>query len=303
MKHINHAGKRPKRPKMICPYFRSNNILDAGNLSVKINICLCFSYFLHFGNTLCSHSSFRITHVSSITDLDRRIHMGYETRFRHENKFEISYGQYICIRGRLKAVCRPDPHADENGTYLIRSIYFDNDDNKALKEKITGAARREKFRIRYYNDDFNYVTLEKKQKINELCKKVECSLTKDEMCDILSGDLDFMKSHTAPLVRELYTDMKTQQLRPKVLVSYRREPYIFRPGNVRVTFDSGIKTAPLGCDFPERIYEVSATDDPGMMIMEVKYDDFLPNIISCIVNEGNIRQQSFSKYEACRKFG
>ena len=229
--------------------------------------------------------------------------MGYETRFRHELKYEVDYGEYLCIRQRLRAICDSDPHTGDDGTYLIRSIYFDNIDNKALTEKVIGTSRREKFRIRYYNDDLSYITLEKKQKINDLCKKVECSLTKDELCDILSGDTAFMKDHKAGLVRELYSEMTMQQLRPKVLVSYRREPYIYRPGNVRVTFDFGIRTTMFSRNYIEDIHEVSATDDAHMMIMEVKYDDFLPNIISCIVNEGNIRQQSFSKYEACRKFG
>ncbi|MBO4904424.1 MAG: polyphosphate polymerase domain-containing protein [Lachnospiraceae bacterium] len=229
--------------------------------------------------------------------------MGYETRFRHELKYEVGYGEYLCIRQRLRAICDSDPHTGDDGTYLIRSIYFDNIDNKALVEKVIGTSRREKFRIRYYNDDLSYITLEKKQKINDLCKKVECSLTKDELCDILSGDTAFMKEHKAGLVRELYSEMTMQQLRPKVLVSYRREPYIYRPGNVRVTFDFGIRTTMFSRNYIEDIHEVPATDDAQMMIMEVKYDDFLPNIISCIVNEGNIRQQSFSKYEACRKFG
>ena len=229
--------------------------------------------------------------------------MGYETRFRHELKYEINYAQYLIIRQRLRAICESDPHTKEDGTYLIRSVYFDNIDNKALREKIDGKSAREKFRIRYYNDDLSYITLEKKQKINELCKKVECSLTKDEVCDILTGDTSFMRDHPAQLVRELYSAMTTQNLRPKVLVSYRREPYIYRPGNVRVTFDFGIKTTMFSKDFIGDIHEVSATEDTGMMIMEVKYDDFLPDVIACVVNEGNIRQQSFSKYEACRRFG
>ena len=229
--------------------------------------------------------------------------MGYETRFRHENKYEVSYGQYLCIRARLRAVCRPDPHARDDGTYLIRSIYFDNADDKALGEKIMGAAQREKFRIRYYNDDLNYVTLEKKQKIGNLCKKAECALTKNEMCDIISGDIDFMKDHPSSLVRELYFDMRSQQLRPKVLVSYEREPYIYGPGNVRVTFDSKIKTSIFGTYLPGDILDLPATDEATQMIMEVKFDDFLPDIIKTIVNEGNILQQSFSKYEACRRYG
>jgi len=229
--------------------------------------------------------------------------MGYETRFRHEQKYEVDYGQYLCIRQRLRAICESDPHAGSDGTYLIRSVYFDNMDDKALCEKISGKSRREKFRIRYYNDDLDYITLEKKQKINDLCKKVECPLTKDEMCDILSGDTAFMRDHPAGLVKELYSAMTTQLLAPKVLVSYRREPYIYGPGNVRVTFDFGIKTTVFSKNFIGDIHEVSATDNARQMIMEVKYDDFLPEIIACIVNDGNIRQQSFSKYEACRRYG
>ena len=229
--------------------------------------------------------------------------MGYATRFRHELKYEVDRCQYLCIRGRLRSVCEPDPHTKSDGTYLIRSVYFDNFADKALKEKIIGTAAREKFRIRYYNDDFKYITLEKKQKIRDMCKKAECPLTKDEMCDILSGDVDFMRDHASELVRELYTDMTTQSLRPRVMVSYKREPYIYRPGNVRVTFDSAIKTTMFARDFTGDIHDVTATDDANMMIMEVKYDDFLPDIIREIINEGNIRQQSFSKYEACRRYG
>ncbi|MCR5591759.1 MAG: polyphosphate polymerase domain-containing protein [Lachnospiraceae bacterium] len=228
--------------------------------------------------------------------------MGYETRFRHELKFEVTYGEYMCVRQRLQAVCDADPHAGDDGTYLIRSIYFDNIDDKALMEKINGVSRREKFRIRYYNDDLNYITLEKKQKINELCKKAECRLTKDEVCDILSGDTEFMKSHPSSLVQELYAAMRTQGLKPRVLVSYRREPYIYGPGNVRVTFDYGIKTTMFSDSFLGDIHDVPATDTERMMLMEVKYDDFLPDIISSLIGEG-VRQQSFSKYEACRRYG
>lgn len=229
--------------------------------------------------------------------------MGYETRFRHENKYAIDYGQYLCIRARLRAIARQDPHVRDDGTYLIRSIYFDNIDDKALSEKITGSAEREKFRIRYYNDDLSYVTLEKKQKIKGLCKKVETLLSSDEVCDILSGDISFMRDHPSDLVKELYFAMVSQQLRPRVLVSYKREPYIYGPGNVRVTFDSAIRTTAYSKDYTDNIHDIPSTDDPNMMIMEVKYDDFLPDVIKQIVNEGDIIQQSFSKYESCRRYG
>ena len=113
-----------------------------------------------------------------------------------------------------------------------------------------------------------------------------------------------MKEHPEELVRELYAKMNYQLLRPRVLVSYVREPYIYAPGNVRVTFDSNIRTSLFSQDFlTKEIVNISATDTPKEMLMEVKYDAFIPGIIQDIVQVKNIRQQAFSKYGACRRFG
>ena len=74
--------------------------------------------------------------------------------------------------------------------------------------------------------------------------------------------------------------MKTQQLRPRVLVSYVREPYVYAAGNVRVTFDSNIRTSLFQRDFLDgALPDIIATDAPGDIILEVKYDAFLPEII------------------------
>ncbi|MCR4702935.1 MAG: VTC domain-containing protein [Saccharofermentans sp.] len=89
--------------------------------------------------------------------------------YRHELKFMVSYADYLAMRARFKAVMQPDPHVQGNGRYLIRSIYFDNSNDKALKEKIDGIRKREKFRIRFYNDDLTYISLEKKIKNGSLC--------------------------------------------------------------------------------------------------------------------------------------
>lgn len=153
--------------------------------------------------------------------------MEQEKHYRHELKYAISYPDYLAMRSRLKRVMRVDPHANADGTYLIRSIYFDNSDDKALREKISGIAKREKFRIRRYNDDLSFITLEKKVKNNNLCLKFDAPLTQEECRQILAGDTAFMKDHPQDLVRELYVKMKVQQLRPRVMVSYTREPYIY----------------------------------------------------------------------------
>ena len=181
--------------------------------------------------------------------------------YRHELKYEIPYADYQAMRRRLSYVMHIDPHATANGKYLIRSIYFDNADDKALREKTDGVAKREKFRIRYYNDDFSFITLEKKMKIDNLCLKYDAEITEGECRKILSGDLGWMKDHPEELVRELYAKMNYQRLRPRVLVSYVREPYIYLPGNVRVTFDSQIRTTLFHQEFlTEKVSDISYAD-------------------------------------------
>ena len=230
--------------------------------------------------------------------------MEQEKLYRHELKFEIPYADYAAMRRRLQKVMRSDPHTDDSGHYRIRSIYFDNSDDKALREKIDGIGKREKFRIRYYNDDFSFITLEKKMKIDSLCLKFDARITEEECRKILNRDLSFMKEHEEPLLRELYAKMQYQRLKPRVLVSYLREPYIYPAGNVRVTFDSEIRTSLYQQEFlTEKVYDISAADTPETMILEVKYDAFLPEIIQDLVQVPGIRQQAFSKYGACRRFG
>ena len=230
--------------------------------------------------------------------------MEEEMRYRHELKFAIPYADYAAMRLRLKKVMKTDPHTVADGRYLIRSVYFDNSDDKALREKIDGIAWREKFRIRYYNDDFSFIALEKKMKVDSLCLKYDVRITEEECRRILGGDTAFMKEHPAELLRELYAKMQYQRLRPRVLVSYVREPYIYPAGNVRVTFDSQIRTTLFHREFlEERVSDISATDTPQDMFLEVKYDAFLPEIIQDLIQVPGIRQQAFSKYGACRRFG
>lgn len=226
------------------------------------------------------------------------------TKFRHELKYDIDYGTYMALRQRIRHIMKSDPHTGMDGCYTIRSIYFDNADDKVLREKINGVQKREKFRIRYYNDDLTFITLEKKQKIGRLCLKCGAALTEEECRAVLSGSFGWMAEHPQELVKELYCKMKSQCIRPRVLVSYRREPYIYHAGNVRITFDSKVRSTLWHQKFLEPgINDISAFDTPQQMIMEVKFDAFLPEIIQMLIQSDGIRQGAFSKYGACRKFG
>ncbi|MBQ1524036.1 MAG: polyphosphate polymerase domain-containing protein [Firmicutes bacterium] len=223
-----------------------------------------------------------------------------EKHYRHEWKHEITYMDMLCIRQRLRAVARSDPHAAD-GKYLIRSLYFDNAKDKAFREKVDGVNMREKFRIRYYNGDTSLIHLEKKSKVNGLGTKYSADLTKEEAQAIVDGDIDWMLGCGRPLVEELYCKMRYQGLRPKTIVDYTREPFIYGPGNVRVTFDYDIRTG-LGCtDFldPDCV-TVPAGDAP--IILEVKWDAYLPTVIKDCVQTPGRRAAAFSKYAQCRVY-
>ena len=221
--------------------------------------------------------------------------------FRHEWKHEINVSDMIAIRQRLRAVAKTDAHAVD-GRYLIRSLYFDDLTDKALREKIDGVNRREKFRIRYYNGDTSLIHLEKKSKQNGLGAKAMANLTAGEAQAIVDGELDWMPASDRPLVQELYSKMKSAGLRPKTIVDYTREPFVYAPGNVRITLDYNIRTGLRCTDFLNTdCITVPAGDAP--IILEVKWDGFLPDIIRDAVQLTGRRVSAFSKYAQCRIYG
>ena len=233
--------------------------------------------------------------------------MERDFQYRHEWKHEINTADMIAIRQRMRAVAKPDPHTTD-GKYLIRSLYFDNLYDKALKEKIDGVDRREKWRVRFYNMDPSAVIhLEKKARRNGLGAKFSAGLTREEAQKLVDGDFGWMMEERAvkeesALVREFYSRILSQGLRPKVIVDYIREPFIFEAGNVRVTLDYDIRTGLYCTDFlnPDCV-TIPARDAP--ILLEVKWDAYLPSIIRDAVQLKNRRAEAFSKYAVCRAYG
>ncbi len=221
-----------------------------------------------------------------------------EPDYRHEWKHEIDRSDLIALRQRLRAVAFPDPHAVD-GKYGIRSLYFDNLQDRALREKLDGVSRREKFRIRYYNGDPSVIHLEKKSRLGGLGNKRTASLSAAQAQAIADGETEWMAGCREPLVRELYVKMTTEGLRPKTIVDYTREPFVFGPGNVRVTLDYDIRTGLGGTDFLDPDC-VTVPAGGAFAILEVKWDGFLPDIIRDAVQLPGRRVCSFSKYAQCR---
>ncbi len=202
---------------------------------------------------------------------------------------------------RIKGICKLDPHAGADGTYRIRSCYFDDYKDRYFYENENGTDPREKFRIRTYNGNSSHITLECKKKRNGLNHKDSAALTVSQFEEIVAGKQIFFTDED-PLVRRLYIEGATHMLRPKVIVDYVRTPYVYPDGNVRITFDRNISASDDISAFLKKDIPLVPVMPGGVHILEVKYDDFLPHFIYDLLQTGHLRQTAFSKYYICRAF-
>ena len=202
-------------------------------------------------------------------------------QFRHEVKHKISNLDMLILRQRLGAVMAPDCHAP-NGEYEVRSLYFDNLEDKALREKLDGVYVREKYRIRLYNND-------------------SALLTPEQARRIAGGDVRWMAESANNVILGFYSRICSEGLAAKAIVDYTRKAFVFGPGNVRVTLDSHIRTALRSTDFLNpHCATVPVPDSP--CILEVKWDNYLPDAIRDMVQLGDRCSSAYSKYAACRMY-
>ena len=183
----------------------------------------------------------------------------------------------------------------------MSSLYFDTPSDQALRQKISGADRREKFRIRYYGQDTSFIRLEKKIKIHGLCAKYSARLTESQVRLLLQGHIGFLMESENPLLLEFYSKIRGQLLAPKTIVTYDREAFLYPPGNVRVTIDRDLRTGLTSHDFlnPKRCH---AGVSDQLSVLEIKYDAFLPEIVRMAVQIPGRQAGAFSKYAVCRRY-
>lgn len=222
-------------------------------------------------------------------------------KLRHEWKHMVNPADDFLLANRLQKLFRHDENADSHGVYRVSSLYFDTPYDKALRQKLDGVNLREKFRLRYYGDDLSFIRLEKKFKINGLCGKHSVRVPEDQVRRILEGSFDCLLESENPLLLEFYSKLKGQQLMPKTVVTYDREAFLYDPGNVRITLDRNLRTAMgPGSFLDPGMYHWDMSD--GMTVLEVKYDEFLPEIVRLAVQTPNRQASAYSKYALCRRF-
>lgn len=225
-----------------------------------------------------------------------------QMKYRHELKYQVTDAQIRMLKTRASHLMPLDSHVAQTGSYFIRSLYFDDYDNHCLKENENGTDPREKFRIRIYNGSAEKITLECKRKERGKTYKTSCPLTEEQTKLLMAGKVLPDIGRQPPLLQKLTLQMMTRRLRPVVIVEYERIPYVYKNGNVRITLDTNIASSSA----VERFLDPRVPGRPvlplGQQLLEVKYDEYLPDHIYRSLMLPSLRQTAFSKYYICRKF-
>ena len=225
-------------------------------------------------------------------------------QYRHELKYIISEGEHKLLATRIKACLKQDYNASLNGgEYLIRSLYFDDPFDSALWEKASGVGSRDKFRIRIYNYSDSTIKLERKHKEGQYIKKDSVSINREDCEEIMRGKFESLKRNPDPFAMQFYGIFVSNHLRPKVLVDYTREPYVFAAEDVRVTFDKNVRTAMRCTDlFNPNVVTYPVWDLNNCMILEVKFNESLPLYVQELLTLGASERTAASKYVFCRQY-
>lgn len=223
-------------------------------------------------------------------------------KYRHELKYICTAAQLAMIQGRIHHLISLDSHAGEDGMYHIRSLYFDDYYDRCYYENENGTDPREKFRIRIYNGSADKISLELKKKERGKTLKNSCPLTEEQCRMLMRGEVLPDSDSYPPVLQKLLLQMKTSLLRPKIIVEYDRVPYVYKLGNVRITLDKNISSSNRIETFLDKEIYKRPIMPAGQHVLEVKFDEFLPDYIYQVLQLDSLRQTAFSKFYLCRKY-
>lgn len=221
--------------------------------------------------------------------------------FRHEMKYYINYVEMIALRNKVASILQLDKNTVDPEGYNIRSLYFDGLHNHALYDKNDGIFAREKYRIRIYNGSDRVIKLERKSKYGDFVSKESAPLSRAEYDALLNWQYDVLRDRPEPLVQDFYAALQYRQFKPCVIVDYIREAYVYEPGNVRITFDKELKSVVNGVDLFSDFNVYEHILYPEQVILEVKFDHFLPDQIRQLVQPERLVRSAISKYVLCRE--
>ena len=221
---------------------------------------------------------------------------------RHELKYFINPAELEALRQRLRGALRMDAHCVDGRPYEIRSLYFDDIGDSAFYDKQAGVMHRDKYRIRVYNHSDRAIFLERKRKLGDLIQKSSVQITR-RLCDqLLEGDPAGLYRSSNPLLQDVYVQMRTRLLRPRVIVDYAREAYLHPAEDVRITFDLSLRSGLYSRDLFNPNVPTVCPHDRNVEILEVKFNNYLPGHVAQLLSGVEAERSAVSKYILCRRY-
>jgi hypothetical protein len=136
--------------------------------------------------------------------------------------------------------------------------------------------------------------LELKEKVDHAATKSATPIDPTLFQAILNQDLDVLEAHfDDPLIRRFALDHLRYHYTPSTTIFYRREAYHDASDNVRITFDHELQAS---LHLPEETLEYLHLMRGSDLILEVKYEHYLPKEIKTVLNRYKLHQISVSKY-------
>ncbi len=220
--------------------------------------------------------------------------------YRVEDKYNCTAAQLVTLQSRMEAVLKPDVNEGGAEGYRVTSLYFDDLTDSCLQDTVDGVNRRNKYRIRIYNDALDVIKLEVKTKRDNRIMKRSKTVTRAQMESLMRGECIEDSASDSDPATLFNLAIRTQGLRPKVIVAYERKAYVYEPGNVRITFDRNVRASSRVEAFGQKniSYDFLREYDK---VLEVKYDAFIPDFLLQLLETGSMQQSAYSKYQLCRE--
>lgn len=216
--------------------------------------------------------------------------------WRHELKYLCYESELRILEKSLQLILHRDIHASVNGVYTVSSVYFDSLSRECYYDNENGTDPRYKFRMRTYNHSEDRVALEKKIKWRSKTSKKYCLIDPMICREVLEGAELTNHVGQGKALDDWIIERNAKILKPTVLIEYVRTPYVYKLGNVRITFDRFISASRnVNGLFSSEVSKIAVLPT-GRHILEVKYDDYLPDPIYNILDTGHMQQITFSKY-------
>lgn len=227
---------------------------------------------------------------------------------RYEYKYLVPEALVPAIRAVAQTTSRIDRHAGDDGTYRIRSLYFDTFGLDLFRANEREAARRFKVRARIYPGRSSPVFLEVKRRIGDVIVKTRAPVGTADWAAATAGDRDVLAALPA-VARDGATTFAATVLRhhlaPTMLVEYEREAYVSEvDAYARLTFDRKIavqRRTELDLEADDARFMAvdhvarTKTLEP-VCVLELKFERRPPAWMRALVRRLELTRASFSKY-------